>query len=70
MLEGGHGVHWPELDEDISIENILLGQPSGEGARSFSRRLEWYRSEPPFDQRNEMSATPKYQRQPGLPIQA
>ena len=39
----GHGIHWPELDEDISIENILLGQPSGEGARSFSRWKEWYR---------------------------
>ena|SRR5438132_2077742 len=38
----GHGIHWPELDEDISVENILLGQPSGEGARSFSRWKEWY----------------------------
>ena len=39
----GHGIHWPELDEDISVENLLLGQPSGEGARSFSRWTEWYR---------------------------
>lgn len=39
----GHGIHWPELDEDISVENLLLGQPSGEGARSFSRWREWYR---------------------------
>ena len=38
----GHGIHWPELDEDISVENILLGQPSGEGARSFARWKEWY----------------------------
>ena len=38
----GHGIHWPELDEDISVENMLLGQPSGEGARSFSRWKEWY----------------------------
>jgi hypothetical protein len=38
----GHGIHWPELDEDISVENLLLGQASGEGARSFSRWKEWY----------------------------
>ena len=42
LIGRGHGIHWPELDEDISIENILLGQPSGEGARSFSRWKEWY----------------------------
>ena len=39
----GHGIHWPELDEDISVENLLLGQPSGEGARSISRWRQWYR---------------------------
>jgi hypothetical protein len=38
----GHGIHWPELDEDISVENILLGQASGEGARSFAKWKEWY----------------------------
>ena len=42
LIGGGHGIHWPELDEDISVENVLLGQPSGEGARSFSRWKEWY----------------------------
>ena len=38
----GHGIHWPELDEDISVENILFGQPSGESSRSFSRWKAWY----------------------------
>ena len=42
FIGGGHGIHWPELDEDLSVEGILLGQPSGEGARSFSRWKEWY----------------------------
>ncbi len=42
FIGGGHGIHWPELDEDISVDNLLLGQPSGEGARSFSRWKEWY----------------------------
>ncbi len=38
----GHGIHWPKLDEDISVDNLLFGQPSGEGARSFSRWKHWY----------------------------
>lgn len=42
LIGGGHGIHWPELDEDISIENILLGQPSGESAQSFQKWKEWY----------------------------
>jgi hypothetical protein len=43
LLGGGHGIHWPELDEDISVENVLLGQPSGEGAGSFAKWKVWYR---------------------------
>jgi hypothetical protein len=42
LIGQGHGIHWPELDEDISVENILFGQPSGEGARSFARWKNWY----------------------------
>ena len=34
------GIHWPELDEDVSVENLLLGRPSGESQRSFKRWLD------------------------------
>ena len=34
------GMHWPDLDEDISVENIVLGKPSGESQRSFQRWIE------------------------------
>ena len=34
------GMHWPELDEDISIKNIILGKPSGESQKSFQRWLD------------------------------
>lgn len=34
------GIHWPELDEDISVENLILGQPSGESQDSLRRWLE------------------------------
>lgn len=40
LIGRGIGVHWPDLDEDISAENIVLGQPSGESQRSFKRWLE------------------------------
>ena len=42
LIGGGYGIHWPQLDEDISVEGILLGRASCEGARSFSRWKEWY----------------------------
>jgi hypothetical protein len=40
LIGGGEGVHWPELDEDISVEGVLAGRPSGESARSFQKWLE------------------------------
>jgi hypothetical protein len=40
LIAKGHGIHWPKLDEDISIENLLNGQPSGESPASFKRWLE------------------------------
>jgi hypothetical protein len=36
----GEGIHWPNLDEDISIEGLLSGRPSGESQPSFKRWLE------------------------------
>jgi hypothetical protein len=40
LIGGGEGIHWPDLDEDISVENLLLGQPSGESQRSFKKWLD------------------------------
>jgi hypothetical protein len=34
------GIHWPDLDEDISVENLLAGKSSGESQSSFRRWLE------------------------------
>ena len=38
LIGQGHGLHWPDLDEDVSVENVLAGKPSGESQRSFA---EW-----------------------------
>lgn len=35
----GEGIHWSNLDEDISVENLLLGKPSGESQSSFEKWL-------------------------------
>ena len=40
LIAGGEGIHWPDLDEDISIEGIVAGRPSGESRRSLQRWLE------------------------------
>jgi Protein of unknown function (DUF2442) len=40
FIGGGEGIHWTDLDEDISIEGIVAGRPSGESQRSLQRWLE------------------------------
>lgn len=39
LIGPGIGIHWPALDEDISIDGLLQGVPSGESAESFARWL-------------------------------
>lgn len=40
LIGRGEGIHWPDLDEDISVEGLLAGRPSGESQRSLKRWLE------------------------------
>lgn len=40
LIGGGEGIHWPDLDEDISVEGILAGRSSCESSESFQRWLE------------------------------
>lgn len=40
LIGGQEGIHWPELDEDISVANLLAGKPSGESQSSLKRWLE------------------------------
>jgi hypothetical protein len=37
LIGPGIGIHWPDLDEDISVAGLLLGLPSGESATSLQR---------------------------------
>ena len=40
LIGYGEGIHWPDLDEDISVEDLLLGRRSGESPDSFQRWLD------------------------------
>ena len=43
LIGQGEGVHWPTLDEDISVSGLLAGHRSGESQRSFAA---WLASRP------------------------
>ena len=40
IIGKGHGIHWEDLDEDISVKNLLTGMPSGESQTSFKKWLD------------------------------
>ena len=40
LIGGGRGMHWPQLDEDISVENLVFGKPSTESQASLKRWLD------------------------------
>ncbi len=39
LIGQGSGIHWPELDEDISVNNLLQGQRSTESHSSLKKWL-------------------------------
>ena len=43
LIGRGEGVHWPDLDEDISVANLLGGARSGESQQSLK---EWIAARP------------------------
>lgn len=40
LIGHGEGIHWLDLDEDISTIGLLEGRPSAESQHSFQKRLE------------------------------
>jgi hypothetical protein len=40
IIGRGQGIHWEDLDEDISVEGIIAGNPSGESQSSFKKWLD------------------------------
>jgi len=40
LIGRGEGIHWPELDEDINVEALIAGKPSGESQQSLAKWLQ------------------------------
>ena len=40
LIGEGEGIHWPQLDEDISVEGLLAGRRSAESDASLSKWLQ------------------------------
>ncbi|TMJ66483.1 MAG: DUF2442 domain-containing protein [Alphaproteobacteria bacterium] len=40
LVARGEGIHWPAVDEDISVASIIAGRPSAESAPSLQRWLD------------------------------
>lgn len=41
LIARGTGIHWPLLDEDVSVEGLLAGRRSGECRASVGRWRKW-----------------------------
>ena len=39
LIGKGHGINWPDIEEDISVESVVRGRPSMESAASLTRWL-------------------------------
>ncbi|MGE0610653.1 MAG: DUF2442 domain-containing protein [Pirellulales bacterium] len=59
LIGGGHGIHWPDLDEDISVSNLLAGQSSAESQASLQRWLSRRTDATTFSTKPEKTKPPK-----------
>ena len=44
LIGRGQGIRWEDIDEDISVEGLLAGRPSGESQSSLQK---WLDARPP-----------------------
>jgi hypothetical protein len=47
IADGGYGIHWPDLDEDLSTEGLLRGAPAPKRASSPSAKKDVRRTAKP-----------------------
>jgi len=40
LIGKGLGIHWNDIDEDVSVAGLLAGKPSGESQASFKKWLQ------------------------------
>jgi hypothetical protein len=56
LIGAGTGIHWPDLDEDICIDDLIAGLPSNESSSSFNK---WLAARPKRKPDNPMQPTPR-----------
>lgn len=39
LIGGGRGIHWPDIEEDLSVESLIAGRRSAEAPASFKAWL-------------------------------
>ena len=54
LIGAGKGIHWPDLDEDVSVEGLLAGRASGESPSSFNK---WSASRPKRQPNKRLQST-------------
>ena len=62
LIGAGLGIHWPDLDEDIEVEALLLGLASNESPTSLRR---WRASRRPASKRLQPPARGRVVRRRG-----
>ena len=45
---GGRHIHWPDIDEDLSVDGLLAGRPSNESDASLQKWLDARRNQKPL----------------------
>src|ERR1019366_4500997 len=56
LMGDGEGIHWPDLDEDLSIDSLIVGRPSAESPQSLKR---WLDTRKELTMRSRSSAGPR-----------
>ncbi len=46
LIGKGRGIHWEDIDEDVSVDGLLAGKQSGESQPSFKNWLNERQSRP------------------------
>jgi hypothetical protein len=64
LIAEGEGIHWPDLDEDLSVDSLILGRRSGESSQSLKRWLDLRRG---LTKRTRTSAGWNYTAKPSSP---
>ena len=59
----GRHIHWPDIDEDLSVEGLLGGRPSRESNASLRKWLEARRNRKPLTLEARHDAQPKDRRE-------